>query len=111
MTENGSASSNTGNAKAGLNWPTVVMILASGAGNFFATHQGNTALSFEQQEGLRNIRELHSELDDFKRWQQKAGDNQQQLMANDSHLLSEVHAIAVRLDRLKTLDQQRGAPP
>lgn len=95
----------------GLNWPTVVMILASGAGNFFATHQGNTAIGYEQQEAMRKIRELHDEIDDFKSWQRKAGENQQQMMANDSKVLAEVHAIAVRLDRLKDLDQMRGAPP
>jgi len=93
-----------------LNWPTVVLILASGAGNFFTTQHGNTTISAEQQEGLRRIRDLHSELDDFKRWQQSAGDNQRRMMENDSKLLEEVHRIAVRLDRLKTLDQDRGAP-
>jgi len=94
----------------GLNWPTVALILASGAGNFFATHQGNTAMSAEQQEALRKIRELHSELDDFKRWQDKALENQNDMMRSDTKLLDEIHKIVMRLDRLKSYDQERGAP-
>jgi len=98
------------NGLKGLNWPTVVMILASGAGNLFVTQHSGSQLSYEQQEGLRNIRELHSELDDFKRWQTQAGKNQEDLMRSDSQILREIHDIAVRLDRLKSLDQQRGMP-
>jgi len=67
-------------------------------------------ITAEQREGLRQMRDLHSEIDDFKRWQRQAGDNQQQMMQNDSKLLTEVHRIAVRLERLKNLDQERGAP-
>lgn len=102
-----------GNNKSGhrLDWPTVALIIASGAGNFLTTQHGNVTISAEQQEGLRRIRDLHAELDDFKRWQQQAGDNQRKMMENDSRLLQEVHEIATRLDRLKNLDQMRGAPP
>jgi|SRR5215469_932758 len=99
-----------GNEKAGLNWPTVALIIASGGANLLGTHTGNVQLGEEQRQGLRQLRELHSELDDFKRWQRQAGENQQQILKNDSHLLEEVHEIAVRLDRLKNLDQMRGAP-
>ena len=93
-----------------LNWPTVILILVSGGGNWLATQHGNTTISFEQQESIRNIRELHAELDDFKKWQKQAGDNQQQMMQNDANLLGEVLQIVSRLDRLKTLDEMRGAP-
>jgi len=99
------------NGKAALSWPTVALIIASGGLNLLGTHQGNTQLSGEQQEGLRRIRELHSELDDFKRWQDQALDNQQRMLQSDSKLLAEIHEIAVRLDRLKTQEQMRGAPP
>lgn len=95
---------------ATLSWPTVVLILATGAGNLVTTHSGNVQISDEQRQGLRQLRELHSEIDDFKRWQTAAGDNQRHMMENDSRLLEEVHRIAVRLDRLKSQDQERGAP-
>ena len=94
-----------------LNWPTVALIIASGAGNLLTTQHGNVTITAEQQEVYRQVRDLHRELDDFKRWQRQAGDNQQQMIQNDSKLLAEVHRIATRLDRLKTLDQERGAPP
>jgi len=111
MTEkNNSGSLNTGNGKGALNWPTVALIIASGGVNLLGTHTGNVEITAEQREGLRQMRDLHSELDDFKRWQRMAGDNQRQMMENDSKLLGEVHRIAVRLERLKNLDQERGAP-
>jgi hypothetical protein len=102
--------STNGNGKAPLNWPTVVLILFTGGANLIGTHSGNAGLSAEQQEGLRRIRELHNELDDFKRWQQQASDNQRKMIENDSKLLEEVHRIAVRLDRLKSIDEMRGVP-
>jgi len=111
MTASGSSeSSSTGNGKGALNWPTVALIIASGGVNLLGTHTGNVEITAEQREGLRQMRDLHSEIDDFKRWQRQAGDNQQQMMQNDSKLLTEVHRIAVRLERLKNLDQERGAP-
>src|SRR5215471_6384070 len=108
MTANGSDASSTG--KGALNWPTVALIVATGAGNLFTTQHGNVTISAEQQEGLSRIRELHSEIDDFKRWQNQAIENQNDMMKNDTRLLEEVHQVAVRLDRLKNLDQMRGAP-
>jgi len=93
-----------------LNWPTVALIIASGGVNLLGTHTGNVEITQEQREGLRQMRDLHAEIDDFKRWQRLAGENQQQMMKNDSKLLEEVHEIAVRLDRLKSLDQMRGMP-
>ena len=92
---------------SGLSWPTVVLILATGAGNLVTTHQGNMQITEEQREGLQKIRQLHNDLDDFKRWQRQASENQQTILANDSRLLEEVHRIAVRLDHLKILEQQK----
>ena len=94
----------------GLNWPTVALIIASGGVNLLGTHTGNVQITEEQRAGLRQMADLHNELDDFKRWQRVAGENQQLMMKNDSRLLEETHEIAVRLDRLKALDQMRGAP-
>jgi len=88
----------------------LALILLTGGTNLLTTHQGNVQISDEQREGLRQLRDLHSELDDFRKWQRQAGENQQQLIQNDSRLLNEIHEIAVRLDRLKTQDQMRGAP-
>ena len=110
MTEkDNSGSLNTGNGK-NISWPVVALVALTGGGNWLATHSGNVEITAEQREGLRQMHDLHSEIDDFKRWQRMAGDNQRQMMENDSKLLTEVHRIAVRLERLKNLDQERGAP-
>src|SRR5215831_6596032 len=93
-----------------LNWPTVVLILATGAGNLLTTQHGNVSISAEQQEALRKIRELHQGLDEFEDRQKKALENQNAMMRNDTELLNEVHQIVLRLDRWKSLEQQRGAP-
>src|SRR5215475_12548977 len=84
---------------SGLSWQTVVLILATGAGNFITTQHGNTTITAEQQQVYNQVREMHREFDDFKRWQQTAGDNQRQMMQNDTRLIQEIHEIAVRLDR------------
>jgi hypothetical protein len=59
-----------------LNWPTVVLVLATGAGNFFATNQGKQQLSYEQQEALSKIREIHETLDSFEKGMHSALANQ-----------------------------------
>ena len=95
----------------GLSWPTVALIIATGGANLLGTHQGNLALSSEQQEAIHKIRELHSEIDDFKRWQTEATNNQREIMKTDSRILEEIRGIVTRLDRMKSVDQNRGLPP
>jgi len=99
------------NGKAALNWPTVALIIASGAGNFLTTQHGNVSISAEQQEALRKIRELHQGLDEFENRQKQALENQNIMMRNDARLIDEIHQIVQRLDRWKDLEQKRGAPP
>jgi len=64
----------------GLNWPTVALIIASGAGNLLTTQHGNVSIGAEQQEALRKIRELHESLDDFEKRQKEVLANQQQIL-------------------------------
>jgi hypothetical protein len=95
--------------KNGLNWPTVVLILATGAGNLLTTQHGNVSLGAEQQEALRKIRELHQSLDEFEdrsreslKGIRQSLTNQNTIMANDSTLLKEIHDIAKQIEQNKT---------
>ena len=90
----------------GLNPTTLIAILLMGGGNLFTTKQGND----EIEKAIRQVKDLHEALEETDKRQRTAMDNQRQLLENDSKLLKQVHDIAARLDRLKSLDQMRGAP-
>jgi len=94
-----------------LDWPTLVLIAVTGGGNFLANQQGKTQLSYEQQEAIAKVREIHTDLDKFETGMRTSLDNQNKLMASDTALLNETHQIVKRLEELKHLDQMRGAPP
>ena len=94
-----------------LNWPTVILLLLSGGANFLVTDHGNRELSYEQQEALGKIRELHAAIDDFEQRQKHTLENQTAMMRNDAELLKETHAIVKRLEEFRHYDQMRGAPP
>ena len=105
MTENGSGSSNTGNSKKPLDWPTLVLILVTGGGNFLAGQQGKNALSYEQQEAIAKIRDLHAELETSQNRQLKVLENQQRILENDAVLLKELHDMVQQIHRA---NEQRG---
>jgi len=50
------------------------------------------------------------ELEGFEARQLSVLLNQNKMMESDSQVLNEIHQIAVRLDKLKSEDQMRGAP-
>ena len=111
---NGSA----GDAIKTLNWPTLLLILVTGGGNFIANQQGKTQLSYEQQEAIAKIREIHGDLDNFETGMKSSLNNQNaimlsqtKLLENDSALLKEVHAVVNNLEAMRHADQMRGVPP
>jgi hypothetical protein len=96
MTESGSASSSIGNGRK-LDWPTLALIAITGGGNFLANQQGKNQLSYEQQEALVKIRDLHQGLEEFEVRQKQeleqlgqALKNQQQMLANQQQILEEI---------------------
>jgi len=93
-----------------LNWPMVAMIIASGGINLLSTTQNGTQVREDQERAYRRVQQMHQAMDDFEKRQAKALENQNTIMKNDTELLNQIHAIVERLDRLKTFDQQRGAP-
>jgi hypothetical protein len=102
--ENGptSPTGNSGKLK-NLDWPTLVLILVTGGGNFIANQNSKSQLSYEQQEALGKIRELHQSMDDFEARQKQTLDgigqalkNQAQMLDNQKQMLEELHAARTR---------------
>lgn len=73
-----------------LNWPTVVLILVTGGGNFLAGQQGRYQLSYEQQEAITKVREIHQELDDFESGIKASLNNQTQILKNQTLILEQL---------------------
>jgi hypothetical protein len=108
--ENGTKIAAAAQSLKDLNWPTVVLIAISGGTNFFATQQNSAERQYQEDVAIRKVSELHDALEETDKRQRTALDNQRQLLEHDSKLLIEVHEIATKLERLKQLDQMRGAP-
>ena len=81
-----------------LNWPTVILILVTGGGNLWATHENSTQRQYQVDQALQQIRDLHNALDDFETRQKKMLEaidtglkNQAQMLKNQSEILEEFH--------------------
>jgi hypothetical protein len=83
----------------GLNWPTVVLIIASGGGNWLATQHSGAALGAEQQQAIRQIRELHGAVDDFEGRQKQELDRMNELLRNQDTMLQNQQAILSQLKK------------
>jgi hypothetical protein len=80
-----------------LDWPTLVLIAVTGGGNFLANQQSKSQLSYEQQEALVRIRELHAGMEDFENRQKleleqlrQVMENQQRMLENQAQFLKEL---------------------
>ena len=93
-----------------LNWPTVALIALTGGGNWFATLQNRGQIDYGREQVIRQVNDLHNSVEDFEKRQKSVLENQNAMMRNDTDVLNQIHGIVIRLDRLKTLDEQRGAP-
>jgi hypothetical protein len=49
-----------------LNWPTVILILVTGGGNWFATQNNGAQLQYQREQVFRQVHELHDSLKDFE---------------------------------------------
>jgi hypothetical protein len=90
--------------------PTLLVVVLFGGGNLFSTQKNSTDREHQIELALKQIRELHDAMDETEQRQHKALDNQTQILEHDTILLREVHDITTKLERLKNLDQMRGAP-
>jgi len=83
----------------GLNWPTVVLIIASGGGNWLATQHSGAELGAEQQQAIRQIRELHGTVDDFEGRQKQELDRMNELLRNQATMLQNQQAMLTELKK------------
>ena len=54
-----------------LNWPTLILILVTGGGNWFATTQNSQQRGYELERALSEIHDIPGLMDEFKRKQQE----------------------------------------
>jgi vacuolar-type H+-ATPase subunit I/STV1 len=93
-----------------LDLPTLLAVVLMGGGNWFTTQKNSTDREQQIDQSIKQIHELHDALEETEKRQRKALDNQTEILEHDTVLLKEVHEIATKLERLKNLDQMRGAP-
>jgi hypothetical protein len=53
--------------KHALNWPTLVLILVTGGGNFLATERESATRQADIERAISQLREIHDSLDDFQK--------------------------------------------
>jgi hypothetical protein len=90
------------NHSAGLNWPTLVLILLTGGGNFFATQKNAGERQFEQEQALRQIHELHAGLDDFEARQKEELARIAEVLRNQNTMLSNQTKTLEQLTKLQS---------
>jgi len=84
-------------ANGKLNWPTLVLILITGGGNFFATQKDSAETRYEQEQALKQIAELHASLDDFEGRQKEELSRMQDPLKNQSTMLQNQHDMLSQL--------------
>jgi hypothetical protein len=104
-------------ALKGLDLPTALLIVASGGMNFFATRDNGAQLQYQREQVFRQVGDLHASLASFEsrqtamvQAQNKIMESQTEILKHDTQLIKEIHDIAERMNRLRNLDQMRGAP-
>jgi hypothetical protein len=105
MENTNSGKQNNGSKLAKLDWPTLVLIALTGGGNFLANQQGKSQLSYEQQEAIAKIREIHTELDKFERGMETSLNNQSQLLNNQTLMLQDQAELLAEMHKLQKASQ------
>jgi hypothetical protein len=73
-----------------LNWPTVILIIVTGGGNWLATSQNSSQRQYEQERAYQQIHELHAGLDDELKRIAAILKNQETLLLNQERGLEEL---------------------
>ena len=129
-----------------LNWPTVILILVTGGGNFLATQNNSNQRQYQIDRAIDQIRDLHQALDQTDKRQRQAIDhfetllandhsninkisdslsnqtkllgnqnaimaNQSKILENDTVVLKEIHEAIEKFQKMRRMDEMRGAPP
>jgi hypothetical protein len=109
MTANGASEATTGGTaglgKLALNWPTVVLILVTGGGNFLATEREGAARHSDLERAFRQIGDLHDALDDSEKRQKQGLDGinealkaHNEELKNQWKMLTDLHEIVSTLN-------------
>jgi hypothetical protein len=70
-----------------LNWPTLILIILTGGGNFFATQKNSSERQYEQERAHKQIHELHAALDGFEARQKEELNRIAEVLRNQSTLI------------------------
>lgn len=126
MTEPSSASPNVnGKSLKNLDWPTLILVLATGSVNLLNTNSNSNARSYQLDRALTQIQELHSALDTTDSRQRQAIDHftkliegqnrimgsQSKILENDTIMLKEVHDLLQKLEEIRRIERMPGAHP
>jgi len=80
-----------------LNWPMVVLILATGGGNLLATRQAEQVNTSEMERARNEVHQIHDSLDDFEKYMKISFDNQNKILEGQTHLLQVQNSILSEL--------------
>ena len=93
---NGDASAPSGKnglsmeALKSLNWPTVILILVTGGGNFLATQNNSSQRQYQVDRAIEQVRELHQALDETDRRQRDYLTKVENLLSNDKQEIGQL---------------------
>jgi len=80
-----------------LSWPMVVLIVATGGGNFLATQRAGQTSTTEMERARAEVHQIHSSLDDFEKYMTLSFENQNKILGNQSRMLESQNAILAEL--------------
>lgn len=109
MEETNQQPKNNGIAKmlGQLNMPTLIVILLSGGGNWFATKQTSDESRHETDRAITEIHELHKALIDFENRQKdtlsrtgEALTNQEQMLRNQTRMLDNQMSVLQQIKKV-----------
>ena len=89
-----------------LNWPTVILIIFTGGGNWLATLQNRSEIDYSRERVFRQVGELHSSLAEFENRQKQVLEgierslkNQEQILATQNKVMESDTRILEQLHR------------
>jgi hypothetical protein len=75
-----------------LNWPTVALIALTGGGNFLLTNQGNNFNKEELERAIRQVKDLHNDIDQTDKRQKAAIEALEKLANQNNQILQELRS-------------------
>jgi hypothetical protein len=85
------------NGKLALNWPTVILILLTGGGNFLATNRAEQTSTTEMERARNEVHQIHQSVDDFEKGMKASFENQNRILANQTRMLETQQSILSEL--------------